>query len=72
MAKAWRHSRTSFRRWTRQASTALLDSIEVETYGSRMKLNQMANVARPEPRLLLITPDKSQMGAIERRSWPRR
>ncbi|MGI6461536.1 MAG: ribosome recycling factor [Candidatus Hydrogenedentales bacterium] len=52
---------------TGRASTALLDSIEVEAYGSRMKLNQMANVAAPEPRLLLITPwDKSQLGAIEK------
>ncbi|HEO72510.1 MAG TPA: ribosome recycling factor [Candidatus Hydrogenedentes bacterium] len=50
-----------------RASTALLDAIEVDAYGSKMKLNQMANIAAPEPRLLLITPwDKTQIGAIER------
>ena len=63
--EAFAHELSTIR--TGRASTALLDSIEVEAYGSRMKLTQMANVAAPEPRLLLITPwDKSQMGAIEK------
>ena len=52
--EAFAHELSTIR--TGRASTALLDSIEVEAYGSRMKLNQMANVAAPEPRLLLITP----------------
>ncbi|MEA3365317.1 MAG: ribosome recycling factor, partial [Candidatus Hydrogenedentes bacterium] len=39
----------------------------VDAYGAKMKLNQLSNVAAPEPRLLLITPwDKSQIGAIEK------
>ncbi|HOD50792.1 MAG TPA: ribosome recycling factor [Candidatus Hydrogenedentes bacterium] len=64
-AEAFAHELSTIR--TGRASVALLDSIEVEAYGTRMKLNQMANVAAPEPRLLLITPwDKSQVGAIEK------
>ena len=52
---------------TGRASVGLLDAIEVDAYGSKMKINQLANVAAPEPRLLVITPwDKTQMGAIER------
>ena len=47
--EAFAHELSTIR--TGRASTALLDSIEVEAYGSRMKLNQMANVAAPEPRL---------------------
>jgi ribosome recycling factor len=52
---------------TGRASTGLLDSIEVEVYGSRMKINQLGTVGAPEARLLTITPwDKSQMAAIEK------
>ena len=52
---------------TGRASVGLLDSVDVEAYGSRMKLNQLANLAAPEPRLLMITPwDKSQINVIEK------
>lgn len=52
---------------TGRASAALLDAIDVEVYGTKMKINQVGNVTVPEPRLLTITPwDKSQIGAIER------
>ena len=52
---------------TGRASTGLLDPIEVEAYGSKMKLNQLANITAPEPRLLAIAPyDKTQIPAIER------
>lgn len=52
---------------TGRASAGLLDSIEVEVYGSRMKINQLGTVAAPEARLLTITPwDKSQMAVIEK------
>ena len=52
---------------TGRASAGLLDSIDVEVYGSTMKLNQVATVNAPEARLLTITPfDKSQIGAIEK------
>jgi ribosome recycling factor len=52
---------------TGRASAALLDMVDVEVYGTKMKVNQLANVAVPEPRMLTITPwDKSQLGTIER------
>ncbi len=52
---------------TGRASVGLLDTIEVEVYGSKMKINQLGTVAAPEARLLTITPwDKSQMSAIEK------
>lgn len=52
---------------TGRASAALLDTIDVEVYGTKMKINQLGNVNVPEPRLLTVTPwDKSQIGAIEK------
>ena len=52
---------------TGRASPALVDRIRVEAYGSVMPLNQMANIAVPEARLLTIRPwDASTIGAIEK------
>lgn len=52
---------------TGRASVGLLDSIEVEVYGTRMKINQLGNITTPEPRMLVIAPwDKSQIHAIEK------
>jgi ribosome recycling factor len=52
---------------TGKASPAILDSITVEYYGSRMPLKQVANVSAPEPRLLVIQPwDKKMLGEIEK------
>jgi len=52
---------------TGRASVGLLDAVEVEVYGTRMKIIQLGNVTAPEPRLLVIAPwDKTQIGAIER------
>ena len=45
----------------------MVDRIRVEAYGSVMPLNQMANVAVPEARLLTIRPwDAGTIGAIEK------
>jgi ribosome recycling factor len=50
-----------------KASTALLDRIRVEAYGSLLPLNQVATVSAPDPRLILISPyDRSTIGSIER------
>jgi ribosome recycling factor len=50
-----------------KASTALLDIVRVEAYGSLVPLNQVAMVAAPEPRLLTVQPfDKSLAHAIEK------
>ncbi len=52
---------------TGRASPHLLDRVEVEYYGTRTPLRQLANVAASEARLLTVTPyDKSAMRAIER------
>ena len=49
---------------TGKASPGLLDAIRVEVYGSQMPLSQVATVAAPEPRMLLVTPwDKSSVKA---------
>ncbi len=50
-----------------RASVGLLDRIQIDYYGTLTPLNQMANVAAPEPRLLTVQPyDKTTMKSIER------
>jgi ribosome recycling factor len=52
---------------TGKASPNMLDTIQVEAYGSWVPLNQVASVSAPEPRTLLVTPfDKGQVKAIEK------
>lgn len=52
---------------TGRASTALLDRVTVEAYGTRTPLNQLATIGAPEPRLLTVQPyDRSIMAAIEK------
>jgi ribosome recycling factor len=52
---------------TGKASPALLDTVRVEAYGSRVPLNQVGTVSAPEPRLLTIQPwDKGLIKDIER------
>jgi ribosome recycling factor len=52
---------------TGRASTALLDGIMVEYYGTKTPLNQLAGVSAPEARLLVLQPyDKGAMHEIER------
>jgi ribosome recycling factor len=50
-----------------KAAPSMLDTVRVEMYGTTMALNQVATVAAPEPRLLVVTPfDKGQAKAIEK------
>jgi ribosome recycling factor len=52
---------------TGRASTALLDGLYVNYYGARTPLRQLAGLAAPEPRLLVITPyDRTAMVEIEK------
>lgn len=52
---------------TGKASPALVEGIDVEAYGSMMKLKQLALISTPEPRLLVISPfDASTVQAIEK------
>lgn len=60
-----KHEFTSIR--SGKASPTMLDTVRVEMYGSTMMLNQVATVAAPEPRVLMVTPfDKGQVKAIEK------
>ncbi len=52
---------------TGKASPALLDTVKVDAYGSKMPLNQVANVSTPEASLLVVQPfDKALLPDIER------
>ena len=52
---------------TGKASSALVDSIDVNAYGASMKLKQLALISTPEPRLLVIQPfDVSVIRDIEK------
>ena len=52
---------------TGRATTALLDGLQVDYFGTATPLNQLANLSAPDPRMLVINPyDKSSIGAIER------
>lgn len=52
---------------TGKATPALLDTVRVDAYGSKMPLNQVATVSTPEPTLLVVQPfDKTLIGEIER------
>ncbi len=41
---------------TGKASPALVENVDVEAYGSSMKLKQLALITTPEPRLLVVQP----------------
>lgn len=52
---------------TGRASLSLLDGVNVDYYGTRSPINQVASVSIPEARLMVIQPwDKSIIGEIER------
>jgi ribosome recycling factor len=52
---------------TGRASPHLLDRIVVDYYGAETPLNQLANIATTDARLLTLTPyDKSAISAIEK------
>jgi ribosome recycling factor len=61
----FRHELATVR--TGRASTALLENIKVEYYGTPTPLNQVATLGVPEPSLLTVQPwDVSLVGAIEK------
>ena len=52
---------------TGKASPALVDNIDVECYGSMMRMKQVAVITTPEPRLIVIQPfDAGTTKAIEK------
>jgi len=51
---------------TGKASPALVENVDVQAYGSAMKLKQLALITTPEPRLLVVQPfDASTIQDIE-------
>jgi ribosome recycling factor len=64
-AESLRHHLATVR--TGRASPALVDQLQVEAYGSTMPLNQLANIAVPDARMITIQPfDASMVKAIEK------
>ena len=52
---------------TGRASIGILESVQVEMYGSLLPLNQCASLSVPEPTLIVANPfDPSQIGAVEK------
>jgi ribosome recycling factor len=52
---------------TGRASTALVERLHVEFYGTQTPLNQLAGISVPEPHQIVIQPwDRSALGAIEK------
>src|ERR1700689_4981967 len=52
---------------TGKASPVLVENIQVEVYGSHMRIRELAGITTPEPRVLAIQPwDASTVHAIEK------
>jgi ribosome recycling factor len=52
---------------TGRASTALVERITVDYYGTQTPLNQLAGISVPEPHQIVIQPwDRAVLGAIEK------
>ena len=52
---------------TGRANANILDTVRVEYYGTPTPLKQVASVAVPEPRLIVLKPfDRTQIGTIEK------
>ncbi len=52
---------------TGRASASLFDKVRVDYYGEKTPLSQVANIAIPEARMVVITPwDKTLIGEIEK------
>lgn len=52
---------------TGRASASLLEPIQVDAYGARMPMNQVATISVPEPRLLSVQVwDRTMVGAVEK------
>ena len=52
---------------TGRASASLVEDLEVEVYETKMRLKELAAIAIPEARQILVTPwDKTVLGVIEK------
>lgn len=66
MEQALRHFEDELKKVrTGRAHAGMLESVTVEVYGTKMPLNQVANIVAPEPQLLQVTPfDQNNLPAI--------
>ena len=63
--QALRHELGGLR--TGRASASLIEPVEVEAYGQKMPINQVATISVPESRMLSVQVwDKGMVGAVER------
>lgn len=63
--EAVEHEFSSLR--TGRASVALVDTVHVDAYGSKMPLKQLATISTPDSRSLVVQPfDKNMAGPIEK------
>lgn len=52
---------------TGKASPSLLDPVMVDAYGTKMHVNELANVSAPDPNMLIVSPwDKSLLETLEK------
>lgn len=52
---------------TGKATPSLLDSVLVDAYGTKMRVNELANVSAPDPNMLIVSPwDKSLLETLEK------
>lgn len=52
---------------TGRASASLIEPVEIEAYGQKMPINQVATISVPEARMLSVQVwDKAMVGAVER------
>ena len=68
MEKSIEHFRKELKKVrTGRASTSLLDGMTAEYFGTPTPLNQLATLAAPDPRMIVVSPfDKSAISAIEK------
>jgi len=68
MDQAVKHARTELTKVrTGRANPDILNSIQIEYYGSMMPLNQVSTISVPEPRLITLQPfEKSLIPEIEK------
>ena len=64
--KSWLSSEFSTLR-TGRATPAILDSVQVESYGAKMPIRQVASITAEDAKTLRVSPwDQSQVKAIEK------
>jgi len=52
---------------TGRANVQILDPVQIEAYGTRMRISELAAISVPDSNMLIISPwDKSLLGSIER------